>query len=94
MTIETASAGIGATMALGAAMLQTTGSATSGAPFVVPIVSAAIGGLMSYAVLRTTVSRMEVDVRDMRRDMGEMYTLLRDSLTKIAHLEGRLGRHE
>lgn len=94
MTIETASAGIGATMALATAMLQTTGTAATGAPFVVPIVSAAIGGLMSYAVLRTTVTRMEIDVRDMRREMGEMYSLLRDSLTKIAHLEGRLGRHE
>jgi hypothetical protein len=49
---------------------------------------------MSYAVLRTTVTRMERDVRDMRKDMGEMYTLLRESMTKIAHLEGRLGRHE
>jgi len=48
---------------------------------------------MSYAVLRTTVSKMERDVRDIRKDMGEMYALLRDALTKIAHVEGRLDRH-
>jgi len=82
-------------MAVASAAIQQT-AAIAGGPnaLVVPLFSALIGGAMSYAVLRTTVTRMERDVRDMRKDMGEMYTLLRESMTKIAHLEGRLGRHE
>jgi hypothetical protein len=45
---------------------------------------------MSYAVLKTTVQKMEQDVRDMRKDMSEIYTLVRESMTKLAHLEGRV----
>jgi len=58
-----------------------------------PIISAVVGGLMSYAVLRTTVHNMEREVRDMRKDMSEIYTLVRESLTKVAKLEGRLDSH-
>lgn len=58
--------------------------------FAVPLVSAVIGAAMSYAVLRATVTKLDRDVRDMRRDMSEIYTLLRDAMTKIAHIEGRL----
>ncbi len=95
MTIQSASAAIGGTMAVASAAIQQTAVIASGPnALVVPLFSALIGGAMSYAVLRTTVTRMERDVRDMRKDMGEMYTLLRESMTKIAHLEGRLGRHE
>jgi hypothetical protein len=59
----------------------------------VPIISAVVGGLMSYAVLKTTVQKMERDVRDMRKDMSDIYTLVRESLTKVAKLEGRLDSH-
>jgi hypothetical protein len=48
---------------------------------------------MSYAVLKTTVQKMERDVRDMRKDMSDIYTLVRESLTKVAKLEGRLDSH-
>lgn len=58
--------------------------------FAVPLVSAVIGAAMSYAVLRATVTKLDRDVRDMRRDMSEIYSLLRDAMTKIAHIEGRL----
>jgi hypothetical protein len=77
-----------------AAIQQSTGIGTGSSALIVPLFSALIGGAMSYAVLRTTVSRMERDVRDIRRDMGEMYSLLRQALTQIAHLEGRIGRGE
>jgi len=50
---------------------------------VVPLASALIGAAMSYAVLRTTVSRMEADVQDMKADV-------KACLTKIARIEGRL----
>jgi hypothetical protein len=90
MTTEQVSLAIGATSAVGAALLQNIPSPNTS--LLVPVVSAIIGGVMSYAVLKTTVQKMERDVRDMRRDMGEMYTLLRDAMTKIAHIEGRLDR--
>lgn len=57
---------------------------------VVPLVSAVIGAAMSYAMLKTTVARMQMDVRDMRKDMGEIYDLLRENSKAVAHLEGRL----
>ena len=91
MTIESVSLKMGVLTALGSAVLQS--SAPTGLPMsavIVPIVSAVVGGLMSYAVLKTTVQKMEKDVRDMRDDMRELYTLVRDSMTKIAHMEGRL----
>lgn len=91
MTIESVSLKMGVLTALGSAVLQNT--TPSGLPMsavIVPIISAVVGGLMSYAVLKTTVQKMEKDVRDMRDDMRELYTLVRDSMTKIAHMEGRL----
>ena len=82
-------------MAIASAAIQQASSPTGGySALIVPLFSALIGGAMSYAVLRTTVSRMERDVRDIRRDMGEMYTLLRQALTQIARLEGQIGRGE
>jgi hypothetical protein len=33
---------------------------------------------------------MEHDVRDMRRDMSDIYTLMREHMTKLAHMEGRM----
>ena len=57
---------------------------------VVPLVSAVVGAAMSYAMLKTTVARMQMDVRDMRKDMGEIYDLLRENSKAVAHLEGRL----
>jgi hypothetical protein len=62
----------------------------NGASLVVPLVSAVIGAAMSYAMLKTTVARMQMDVRDMRKDMGEIYDLLRENSKSVAHLEGRL----
>ena len=88
MTTEQVSLITGATSAIAAAMLQNAPSSTT--TLLVPAISAIIGGVMSYAVLKTTVQKMERDVRDMRSDMGEMYSLLRDAMTKIAHMEGRL----
>lgn len=94
MTIETASFTVGSVAAIGSLALQQTVGQTTGISFVVPVLSAIVGGVMSYAVLKTTVQKMERDVRDMRHDMGEMYTLLREALTKIAHMEGRLDHRQ
>jgi hypothetical protein len=85
--------GIGVVSAIGAVVLQKDASTGPSMAMMVPIVSAVIGGVMSYAVLRTTVSKMERDMRDMRKDMSDIYTLVRESLTKVAKLEGRLDSH-
>jgi 3-dehydroquinate dehydratase len=80
--------------AVGSAMLQqTTGAPMNSTSLVVPLVSAVIGAAMSYAMLKTTVARMQMDVRDMRKDMGEIYDLLRENAKAVAHLEGRLSSH-
>lgn len=96
MTIESASLKISALLAASSAVLQSSTVHATGIPIaslLVPIISAVVGGLMSYAVLRTTVHNMEREVRDMRKDMSEIYTLVRESLTKVAKLEGRLDSH-
>lgn len=93
MTVESVSLKISALVASGSIVLQNAGVPSSPASInalIVPIISALVGGVMSYAMLKATVQKMERDVRDMRSDMGEMYTLLRDAMTKIAHMEGRL----
>lgn len=97
MTVESFSLKISALLASGSIIMQNTAPISQPASInalIVPILSAVIGGVMSYAMLKTTVQKMERDVRDMRSDMGEMYTLLREALTKIAHMEGRLDHRQ
>jgi hypothetical protein len=95
MTIESVSVKIAALSAASAMAIQSAApGGSSMLSLIIPVVSALLGGAMSYAMLQTTVKRMERDVRDMRQDMGQIYSLLRDSLTKIAHIEGRLERSE
>ena len=95
MTISSVSIKMAGLSAVSAAMIQSaTPGGSSMLSLIIPVVSALLGGAMSYAMLQTTVKRMERDVRDMRQDMGQIYDLLRDSLTKIAHIEGRLERPE
>lgn len=82
---------VGGVAALGAALLQqTTNAPMNSASVIVPLVSSVIGAAMSYAVLKTTVTKLERDVQNMRNDMSEIYSLLRETMTKIAHIEGRL----
>lgn len=52
----------------------------------VPVTAAAISGIISYTVLRTTVTRIE-------RDVAEMFAVLRDLTNRLARLEGRLEGH-
>ncbi len=94
MTTESASLKISALLGVSSAVLQNAPhTGMSMTSLLVPIISAVVGGLMSYAVLKTTVQKMERDVRDMRKDMSDIYTLVRESLTKVAKLEGRLDSH-
>lgn len=60
----------------------------------VPLLSALIGAVSSYAVLKTTVKTVERDVQQMRRDIGQIYDLTRDLAVKVAKIEGELGRND
>lgn len=99
MTVAPTAIKIGATMALGTMAIQAA-EANSGlnnigvVAMVLPIVSAVIGAAVSYGILSTMVKRMEQDVRELRHDISQVYTLVRDSMTKVAHIEGRIGRSE
>jgi hypothetical protein len=89
MSIHTSSLAIAAVTGASASVMQTT-TASPTMSMMVPIVSAVVGGAISYGILKGVVQTMERDVNQMRRDMGQLYDLLRDLSAKIAHLEGRL----
>jgi tetrahydromethanopterin S-methyltransferase subunit C len=55
--------------------------------FAVPIVSAIVGGLMSFAVLKTTVRVVERDLREMKDDV-------KDIGKRVARIEGQLKAME
>lgn len=57
---------------------------------VVPIVSALVGGALSYGILRGTVQSMERDVAHMRQDLGQVFDLIRDASDRVARIEGKL----
>lgn len=61
-------------------------------PMLVPLVSATIGAVFSYAVLKTTVQVMERDMRQVRQDLSQVYDLIREASIKIARIEGELER--
>lgn len=94
MTVESTSLSIGAVAALGSIALQQTSGQITGSSFVVPILSAVVGGAMSYAVLKTTVSNLEERFKDheqqVRANTAEVYGLLRDCMRQLAHIEGQL----
>lgn len=85
---------VGSAAATGSFMLQQTAGQATGSSFVVPILSAVVGGAMSYAVLKTTVSQLEERFKDheqqVRANTAEVYGLLRDCMRQLAHIEGQL----
>lgn len=94
MTTEAASFTVASVAAVGAFAIQQGTGQPTGASFVVPVLSALVGGAMSYAVLKTTVSKLEEKFKDheqqVRANTSEIYGLLRDCLTQLAHIEGQL----
>ena len=96
MTTETASLTVGAVAAIGSLALQQTTGQPTGTSFIVPVLSAVIGGAMSYAVLKTTVNKLEEQFKNhenqVRQNTAELYGLLRDTMRQLAHIEGRLDR--
>lgn len=89
--LHTISLGMGVTAGVASSVLQSP-TAIASTPMLVPLVSALIGAVFSYAVLKTTVQVMERDIRQMRQDMGHIYDLIRESSLKIARIEGELER--
>lgn len=79
---------IGAVIAAGSTAVQA--SEPSQWSVIVPLVSAVIGAVFSYAVLKTTVSKIEKDLHIMREELKQVYDLIRDSSTRIARMEGRM----
>lgn len=69
--------------------------------FTIPLVAALISAAVSYGMLRGTVKAIERDISllrnevtkdfgHMREDVGHIYNLVRDTTSRMAHLEGRL----
>ena len=67
-------------------------SQTPAFAMMVPIVSAVIGGAVSYGILKGSVRAMEQDVKAIRDDLHRLYDLTRNQTDRIANLEGRIGR--
>lgn len=75
---------IGAAMGVASAVVQAAQPATIVLhPFVVPAVSAVIGGVVSFVALRTTVATMREDLHDIKQDH-------KDIATRLARIEGKL----
>lgn len=87
---------IGALSAVSAVATQTVALEASAVPIspliglTIPIVSALIGAITGYAVLKTTVKALEKDMTQLRSDVAHVYELLRNTSDRIARIEGRL----
>lgn len=75
---------MGVTTGLGSAVMQANAVISTPNPYVVPIVSAGVGGLMSFVVLKTTVRVLE-------RDLSEIKHQVNDMNTRLARVEGAMG---
>lgn len=92
MTDHTASFLVAVVTGTGAGLMQAASPSTPTISMLVPIISAVVGGAISYGILRGTVQTMERDVHQMRRDVGHIYDLIRDASDRIARIEGRIER--
>lgn len=81
---------VGTVTGAGASVMQSTTSPS--VAMLVPIISALVGGAVSYGILKGVVQTMERDVQQMRRDIGQIYDLTRDLAVKVAKIEGELHR--
>jgi len=70
--------------------MQSTTTAGPALSMLVPVISALVGGAISYGILRGTVQSMERDLAHMREDLGQVFTLIRDASDRVARIEGKL----
>ena len=90
MTDHTAPLAIALVTGAGAGFMQLTAQASPAISMIVPIVSALVGGAISYGILRGTVQSMERDLAHMREDLGQVFNLIRDASDRVARIEGKL----
>ncbi len=90
--VTSASLLVGTVTGSASAFMQQAAVSNPAMSMMVPLISAAIGAISSYAVLKTTVQTLERDVHQMRRDIGQIYDLTRDLAVKVARIEGELER--
>ena len=90
MTDYTAPFAIALVTGAGATVMQSTTTAGPALSMLVPIISAVVGGALSYGILRGTVQTMERDVAQMRSDVGHIYDLIREASDRVARIEGKL----
>ena len=104
MSVSHYSMVVGVVTGLGSALIQAaspTVISLGELGFTIPIVAALISAAVSYGMLRGTVKAIERDISllrnevtkdfgHMREDVGHIYNLVRDTTSRMAHLEGRL----
>lgn len=90
MTDHTAPLAIALVTGAGAGFMQITAQTSPAISMIVPIVSALVGGAISYGILRGTVQSMERDLAHMREDLGQVFNLIRDASDRVARIEGKL----
>ena len=90
MTIEqTVGATVGVLSGIGSAVLEAGGGSFG---LSVPIVSALVGGAVSYGILRGTVVALEARHKDLREELHNIRDTLHATAEKVARIEGTMER--
>jgi hypothetical protein len=85
----------GAAIASGVASAVVQSSAASPSPgmaMAVPIVSALIGGAVSYGILKGTVQAVKESHANVERDVKNINKNVLDLVGRVSNIEGRIGR--
>jgi len=90
MTDHTAPLAVALVTGAGAGLMQAATPTSPAIAMFVPIISALVGGAISYGILRGTVQAMERDLTQMRRDLSQVFDLIRDASDRVARIEGKL----
>jgi hypothetical protein len=85
-----ASLKVGALTALGSLAIEVASPAQIG--WVWPIVSGLVGAGAAYGILRATVEALNVQVRDITRDVREIRETTHTTAERVARIEGTMER--
>lgn len=90
MTVEsTVGLTVGALSGVASAALEATSGGTS---LSAPIISALVGGAVSYGILRGTVVALENRHKDLREELHHLRDTLHGVAEKVARIEGTMER--
>lgn len=81
---------VGALTALGSLAIEVASPAQIG--WVWPIVSGLVGAGAAYGILRATVEALNVQVRDITRDVREIRETTHTTAERVARIEGTMER--